>query len=153
MWAIRAHKFASTHTKLLCTEDTTKLRLTRHDEEILAAFNDEFVGFELDVVPEESLKSERAKEVRMKGFFADISPSSTAAMARLHRKIQACEELRLRHIATNRRQQTIRLRQYDFRCDFVVLSPYPLPLPYSEPNTILRDRGGAQQGRRQRASP
>ncbi|CAG8523741.1 11954_t:CDS:2 [Acaulospora colombiana] len=61
-WAVKAMHHAEIYFRLISSVDTQKLRLTPSDEEIYEDFKSSFPDFSIDVVDEETMKSNEGKE-------------------------------------------------------------------------------------------
>ncbi|XP_046565697.1 protein PBDC1-like [Haliotis rubra] len=61
-WAVKAYAHAETYFNLITSVDPSILKLTREDDEIYSKFRQEFPDFKVDVLTEDELKSEKAKE-------------------------------------------------------------------------------------------
>ncbi|XP_071947667.1 protein PBDC1-like [Antedon mediterranea] len=60
-WAMKAFKHAEVYYNLISSVDSTSLKLTKHDDEILENFKKDFPDFKIDKFEEGDLKSDTAK--------------------------------------------------------------------------------------------
>ncbi|CAF0895236.1 unnamed protein product [Adineta steineri] len=62
-WAMKAFQHAETYFNLLCSIESKKLRLTRHDDEIYSRFRAVFPDLKVDILDENQIKSVEGKEL------------------------------------------------------------------------------------------